>query len=639
MRRQGILVLGLAAAVMTASASGDTGNGILDRLSATQPQPARGAELLDYELAKRVYFYRFMTGQPLDAISGSDSGQVLADDDVSYTLPEGFLDVGMEQFAAAMLADSRLNKMEGLGDSWLMLAKRASEQNHWSLAGQLVARALAPTAHLTAESVAEGHFIAATAAANQNQIESATEQLAQIDTDSDWSHFAAYNLMLAQMRKGLESAELLAWVDDYRWANPGTPDQIAFNDRLNLTAAKYELRNKRYDSAIELLRVISKDSPYTADALLQYGWTLSKRWQYDQALQPWRVLQENFEPLDVHVLESLMATSYIAELLQGSVESLPVYEYSERRLSKVLQRLGQLSQPELLQKWVTSWSGNLIADDNNQQYLTATTGSLTASRLNRELEGLLSSSDFIEARQQLADIKLLQQWTATASSRLEKVQQQRLANQQSWADSSELDAMAEQVTALQAKVEQQQLTIQQQQLALVPFANANENARLEKLATVHAAANGDTPLENQLRAQAEFLSGVQLWQAAKAVPARQWQQQKQLLQLQAQHRQLRNQLLSQRQLAVQNTEFMAETAEQDSYLSDYGSRLNDFRSSLDQLEQQQGQQVVAVAQQHLTNLTDRLKHYLATTRLAIARIYDQEFRRNNAAAGGSTDHD
>ncbi|MDO6750189.1 hypothetical protein, partial [Gilvimarinus sp. 1_MG-2023] len=65
-----------------------------------------------------------------------------------------------------------------------------------------------------------------------------------------------------------------------------------------------------------------------------------------------------------------MATSYVAELMNGGVPSLPVYEYTEKRMTEALEQLDQLNNIDTLSQWVSHWeerqssaSDNILSPD------------------------------------------------------------------------------------------------------------------------------------------------------------------------------------------------------------------------------------------------------------------------------------
>ncbi|MFK4753641.1 tetratricopeptide repeat protein [Oceanobacter antarcticus] len=639
MQKSGLLALAVAATAWVSSTTcaaqpTASDNSLVSALSATAPVLKTPIDVLNHELGKRVYFFHYLTSNPLVAMSDSDAEPTLADMDIMYTLPAGLSDLGMDSYASALLRDPSLSHSPGMGNTWFMLARNASDRSNWLQAGQLVSKAMASDALLNPADEAEAAFIATTSYANRDQTQQAEEAFSQIDEDSNWYRFAGYNLMLTKMRQGISADDLRQWVSDFLVDDPENEQQTALNDRFRLTAGKYELRNKHYDEAIGYLRLVSKDGPYTSDALLQYGWALSKRWQYDQALQPWRVLQEHFPLLDIHALESLMATSYLAELMNGGVPSLPVYEYTENRMTLALEQLNNLDNPVTLLQWVTRWETRQSATSDN--ILSADPQGVTESPTSRNLEGLLSTSAFIQEQQRLLDIRSMLDWVQRQQQQLSLAQAEKLANLAAYVQvvqSGRLEQVESSSRQLQQQITLIDQRIQEQRRQAFGFANESELLQLNKLVAIANESSGETPMEQDTREQAALLQGISQWQLSKSLPQRAWTLKKQQLLLQQQYQDVNTQLTNVSGLLEQVGTFYARSEAHLATIEAAASKLSQLEQTLTALHTKQQQQIVTVAQSHIGMLKDRLKDYLATTRLSIARLYDNELRRNTNSGG------
>ncbi|MDP2546858.1 MULTISPECIES: hypothetical protein [unclassified Oceanobacter] len=638
MQKSGLLALAVAATAWVSSTAcaqpTAPDNGLISTLSASVPAPKTPLEILNHELGKRVYFFHYLTSTPLDAITDDDAEPTLSDMDIMYTLPAGLSELGMDSYANVLLNDPALGLSPGMGNTWFMLARNASDRNDWLQAGRLIGRAMANDALLNPTDTSEAAFIAATSHANRDQITQAEQAFDLIDEESEWYRFAGYNLMLAKMRLGISSKDLQQWVGEFLVDEAEDQQQSALNDRFRLTAGKYELRNKHYDEAISYLRLVSKDGPYTSDALLQYGWALSKRWQYDQALQPWRVLQEHFPLLNIHTLESLMATSYVAELMNGGVPSLPVYEYTEKRMTEALEQLDQLNNIDTLSQWVSHWEERQSSASDN--ILSPDLQGVASSSTSRHLEGLLSTSAFLQEQQRLIDIRSMLGWVQQQQQHLSIARADKLANQAIYlevVESDHLAQVADNTKQLQQQIIQINHQIQAHRNQPLGFAIQPERNRLDQLEAITNESKDGTSMEQDVQTQASILQGITLWQLTKAQPQRAWALQKQQLVLEQQYQDLNTQLTNINELLAQAGAFHARSEEHLATIDAVSNKLGALEQTLTALHTKQQQQVVTVAQSHIGMLKDRLKDYLATTRLSIARLYDGELRRNTNSGG------
>ncbi|MDO6804202.1 hypothetical protein Q4595_17275, partial [Wenyingzhuangia sp. 1_MG-2023] len=145
---------------------------------------------MNHELGKRVYFFHYLTSTPLDAITDDDAEPTLSDMDIMYTLPAGLSELGMDSYANVLLNDPALGLSPGMGNTWFMLARNASDRNDWLQAGRLISRAMANDALLNPTDTSEAAFIAATSHANRDQITQAEQAFDLIDEESEWYRFA-----------------------------------------------------------------------------------------------------------------------------------------------------------------------------------------------------------------------------------------------------------------------------------------------------------------------------------------------------------------------------------------------------------------------------------------------------------------
>merc|ERR1711941_245178 len=145
MQKLGLLALALSASVLadTAEKPAGTERSMVSSLQAAAVSSDRsGEDIRDIELGKRVYFYKYLTENYMAALTAPVSEPSLAETEVLMTLPVSFLNMGMDHYALSMINDPVLQQRGGLGNSWFVLAQRASEQGDWDQAYDFASRAM-----------------------------------------------------------------------------------------------------------------------------------------------------------------------------------------------------------------------------------------------------------------------------------------------------------------------------------------------------------------------------------------------------------------------------------------------------------------------------------------------------------------
>lgn len=631
MQKLGLLALAISAAAWVNSASAEPGQDGLDLMtelnrSAVSSGVRPGARAS--ELSKRIYLYHYFMDDPFDAVTDSRSELSLLNQDVLMTIPASLMNMNMLQYASAMLTDRSLGDTAGMGNTWFMLASKAAEANQWSDASQMVDKALSDSAMLGLPQYQEALFIKVTALANSNLIEAAQQSLDLMDKGDSWYRFAKFNLMLAMMKKEVSSEKLADFLADIIDAGYDDYEQRSLQDRFLVTAGKYELKNKRYASAITYLRRISKNSAVTAEGLLQYGWALSKQWQYDQALQPWRVLQENYPLVNPSVMESFMSTAYVAELMQGGIKSLYVYEYAENGMVKALDELGNLDNEELLNNWIQGWEHQL--GPIGPGWMNADLHMLAKDKVSRSLAGLLSDARFLQEQRNLQDLIFMQKWVAEQKTRLDAARQKLQQDTQNFHQQNQDEQIATatvRLAELRETIAVGENELKQQKIARFGSPSPEERAMLERLQQLSAESAEVAPDHLTLKNRIALLIGVQQWRIHEQEPERFWQQEKELRKLRDQAIVLDEQLAATTRMQEQMAGFYAATDSSLATIQSTYQKLEQLESQLGNLKTAQQQRVVSTAREHLDMLRNRLRDYLATTRLSIARLYDAELRR------------
>ena len=643
MQKLGLLALAVSAAAWASSATAESteaGSDLVQQLNQAAVAAGVNATPREHALSKRIYLYHYFSGDQLAAMTDARSELSLLDPDVLGTVPDGLMDMGMESHAVAMLGDSGIANQSGTAITWFALSQRASERGRWLEARSLAERALAEPGLLTADQVQEALYIKVSAQAEANDVDAARTTLDSMTTGTLWASFARYNLMLAMMRKEISSEELAEFIQTDISTTPDDYNARSLRDRFLVTAGRYEIHQKRYPQAIAYLRNVSKDSSATADGLLQYGWALSKQWQYDQALQPWRVLQDNYPIVNLSVLESLMATAYVAELMQGGLKSLPVYDYAEKGMLAGLEQIERMDNDQLLLDWVKQWEKHPQAEATGPvSDLHPELERILDGRTSRALIELFSTEPFMTAQQQLQDIVAMQAWVAERKAHLQTLQRQAADNAVAFAEgqfAGEINGAAERLQTLDDSILGQVNYLRAESAKPFRFASAEEQADLDYLSQLMQETGTETEATAMLYSRLYLLSGIRKWQIHEQEPERRAQAEAALRNDRQQAKAMDAQLTAARTMHDQMNSFYANDEQHQASMAATYSKLEQLEQHLAQLHSDQQLRVVATAREHLDMLRSRLKDYLATTRLSIARLYDTELRRN-AKTGGLGD--
>ena len=643
MQKLGLLALAISAAAWASSATAESpeaGSDLVQQLNQAAVAAGVKATPREHALSKRIYLYHYFSGDQFAALTDSRADLSLLDADILGTVPDGLMDLGMQSHAIAMLGDNGIARQPGTAITWFALAQRASENDHWPEAFQLADRALSESGLLTPDQVQEAHYIQVTASAQQNQLDKAHSELDKMTAGTRWQSFARYNLMLAMMRQDVGSDELAEFIKNEISITPDDYNERSLRDRFLVTAGRYEMRQKHYPEAVHYLRNVSKNSSATPDGLLQYGWALSKQWQYDQALQPWRVLQDNYPIVNLSVLESLMATAYVAELMQGGIKSLHVYEYAEKGMLTGLEQIDRLNDDALLLAWIQQWEKRLPETSGNEDdALHPALHNLQDDRTSRALISLFSTAPFITAQQQLQDVVAMQNWVTERKQYLQNLQTEASDNNSRFAEGAlltDINAATERLHELDNSILASVDTLRAEYRQPFRFATDSEKADIAHIESLILEAGTDTEASAREANRAMLLAGIAKWQVHEQEPERRAAAEADLRARQKQAKELNEQINAARTMQDQMASFYANT---DSHLSSMAAtytKLEQLEQHLAQLRSEQEMRVVATAREHLDMLKSRLKDYLATTRLSIARLYDTELRRN-AKTGGLGD--
>ena len=161
--------------------------------------------------------------------------------------------------------------------------------------------------------------------------------------DADiWTGYARYNLILAMVRQNFRSRDIESTIDEAIFYLPDNEEGTALRDRILLISGIAAMERDKHVIANRYFSDVTLESVFTPPALLHYGWNLLAQWRYEDAIQPWRILQQLYDEYHPAVVESYLAVPHTLELVDAVNQSVLAYERVEERLTEMVSELKQL---------------------------------------------------------------------------------------------------------------------------------------------------------------------------------------------------------------------------------------------------------------------------------------------------------
>jgi hypothetical protein len=403
--------------------------------------------------------------------------------------------------------------------------------------------------------------------------------------------------------------------------NSNPEEMLALYDKAYTAAAYSLMLQGEPRQASEYFEQVRLESDFSMRALLGYGWAQSKLENYAGALGPWQKLTEQ-SLLYPPVQEAVLAIPFAYEKLGASGQALRSFLQAETLFTEELKRLeilvGQIdTQP--LREILNITSGTNKKRDapagevniSQEVYWVELFSSESFLGDTQAVKELLSLSSVVDAWQiKVDDYRfMLKQRGQERELQLDKIKTQHF--DQRWqAIEQQQQHLKDTMATIIENRDYVQLASETTEDYLVIVRRAE--AALEQLKS--AGENTDDRAASLKR-----LKGVLLWQASETYAEQRWQAEKSF-----------NQLASKLLEAKNNhTRFKAITTGSVDIVR-YQQRMSDLQLRLDQ-QQQQLVETIALSEAQLraqvlgvlAEQQARLGHYLAQSRLAIARIHDQ----------------
>ncbi|MBE0483082.1 MAG: hypothetical protein IBX52_06225 [Bacterioplanes sp.] len=544
-----------------------------------------------------------------------------------------YLSLGIEQHAESIMIDAQVASVDNLGHAWFLLSRRWQQRGDWERAIKTAQLALAPRNQLPSQWHSEAQFIQALSYAQQLQLEPLAHVVTGMPVRDIWTAYARYNWVLALIESYTPSHQIQQVVAETLHYMGDSDEFQQLRQRLLLVASIEALEANNTRLAEQHLTLITQDSPYAAAALLQYSWTSLAQQQWTQALHSLRALQQQHHEFHPAVMESYLLVPYALEQMRATGQAIRAYEQVEQRLlsmqTHIQQARQQIESNNWLQPWLTEVSNEPLWGWRATPVSVAPEGDLS-----RLLHGLIEQNSFEVGLQEALDLQRAVQQVEQQLHNIPLWQDLIVRRQQhakSVQGNQQMVGLQRRFEAAQGLVAERHVDLQQQAREAFAYTSAEEAQALQmqqrilrRIQVLQQRGYIAGPALTDYQERWRRIRGLQLWHNNHLLPERRWRAVQAWQGLQLAETQLQRQR--------QHTDMALRWMQGD--WQDLSGRLQQqqeigqqLRQRLIRLQQQQQTLLEQRVSQHLYELDQRVLDYLAQTRLAIARLYDDALQR------------
>lgn len=390
-----------------------------------------------------------------------------------------------------------------------------------------------------------------------------------------------------------------------------------------MTASGYaNLFRERYSEAIDAFSKVRLTSSLSNRALLGYGWAAVKKGDYQLALKPWQHLVSS-SLIDENSQEALIAVPFAYEKLGADGLALSNYQEAVRRYSSEIERLdtvmdnlnkdGLLAALDIKKSEGFDWLNYAEKNELSPRlaYLAPLFSREEFQRAIQDLRDLLASKDMLTAWQD----KLA--FYSDMLNEREESRVDRTAFVNAPALKERMAFMKKQRAILAQSVEQAVAKND-----YFSFADDSEKAllkRVERMASNIEVLRNNDPFIEEYETSYRRYYGLLLWQASEAFSDRLWERTKGLNQLDGRIENIEATL--QRIDVILSSAPDIDPFRQRIQTSkvDIDAQVADLDVAIAHRQSDLEQQLIGILQTQ----RNRLSHYLAQSRLSVARIYDK----------------
>lgn len=601
--------------------------------AASQPQPVRD---LRYGAALFSYYSEDYLGALTELLVAQQRGGITKQGDMP-PLMEGSISLsyGMDRRAEAIFNQvlARNVSNDVMAQAWFYLGKVNFVRGQYPHALQLFDKSaqLHGEPAMAADKVSEREYLSALIAQRGGNLGKA-QQLADAIELPLWRQYAQYNLALAQFQAKQPEAAITT-LNQLEDLDGDDAEILALNERIVMTRAYVLLQQKQFEEALEQYRDLSLQSPWADRGLLGYGWAALGKGDTALAMQAWQKLIA-MPVASPSVQEGLLAIPYGFETAGNKAQAVKAYETAARRYDDELKRLRTMRDElnaDTLLAWVKQDGGR---DDTNW---LARGNALQLDPVNATLADLVADTVFQSAVRDLTDLQrmrvLLESWQQKMPVFAYMLDARRVAR----------DAQLKVIAAERGKFDIAPLQSRRDQLATTldralkthdpwPLADQSLQASYTRWSKAQQIAErmGDDADAREAREKLRRIGGVLRWNAAERMNDTAWQAQKQLKALdlalaEMRERKANLERLTQRADLIESHAARVKAAQ---------TRVETQLATVRALETRAAARLVTLAGDALQQQEQRVTQYLAYSRLAIARLYDEFYLQQSAPKEG-----
>ena len=167
----------------------------------------------------------------------------------------------------------------------------------------------------------------------------AADVLRHLQRSEKFDGFAAYNLGIALLRDGQQSAAI-DQLDRAGLMVSSNPEVLAIRDKANLVLGTLLLEQDDHERARPILNRVRLDGPFSNRALLNVGWSNMTTGSFDRAVVPWRILADR-EVTDHSTQDAMLALPYAYAQLDVHGQAAIHYGYALDSFGREIDRLNE----------------------------------------------------------------------------------------------------------------------------------------------------------------------------------------------------------------------------------------------------------------------------------------------------------
>ncbi len=297
----------------------------------------RAVEDMRYGVALYYYYQGDYLSALTELLVAKERGGIQGHGDNPEIMEGGFsLGFGLERHASEiferLLQENRSKRSRDA--AWFFLSKLRYLRNDWEGAEAALSKVRArPSGEIRSEVYA--HQI--NLAIQQDNLDLAERLLKKKRPNQDWLPYIYYNLGAAYARRG-KFDQAIQHFENLTFEQYPTDELRALYDKAMTSAGYAYLVTKQYEKAIAQFSLVRLTSAHSNRALLGYGWAAAELGRFEEALKPWNYLAKS-SLADENSQEALIAVPYAYEKLGSSGLALAHFELAEQNFLEEMERL------------------------------------------------------------------------------------------------------------------------------------------------------------------------------------------------------------------------------------------------------------------------------------------------------------